>query len=121
MVTATIQNARGVNALLVIGALISAAGVVLLSNLAGAGDYVIRHLTSKPLGSLPPGFAASNTGFKVYSLVVLAVGLVFLGVGLAAAAVTSGLALVGIGLVAFGFSSVLAIRGEIATYRAMKR
>ena len=106
-----------VNAVLVIGALISALGTGLLVNLAGAGDYLIRHLTSRSLGSLPPGYAASKRGFQVYALVVLAIGLVFLGVGLSASAVISGLALLGVGLVAFAFSSVLAIRGEIATYR----
>jgi len=87
------------NAVLVIGALVSVAGGVLLANLVGAGDYVIRHLTSKPLGTLPPGFAASKGGFQVYALLVLAIGLVFLGVGVA---------------------SVLAIRGEVATARGNK-
>jgi hypothetical protein len=120
VVTATSQNARDVNALLVIGALISAAGVVLLVNLVGVGDYVIAHLTSRPLGSLPPGYAASKHGFQVYGLVVLAIGLVFLGVGLAASAVVSGLALLGVGLAAFAFSSVLAIRGEIGTARGKR-
>ena len=110
-----------VNAVLVIGALVSAAGVVLLVNLGGAGDYVIRHLTSRYLGSLPPGFAASRGGFRVYALVVMAIGLVFLGVGLAASAVVPGLALLGIGLGGFVFSSVLAIRGEITTVRETKR
>ena len=99
------------NAVLVIGALVSVAGGVLLANLVGAGDYVIRHLTSKPLGTLPPGFAASKGGFQVYALLVLAIGLVFLGVGVAASAVTPG---------AFGFASVLAIRGEVATARGNK-
>jgi hypothetical protein len=109
-----------VNGVLVIGALISAVAIVLLVNLAGAGDYVIRHLTSKSLGSLPPGYAASKHGFQVYALVVLAIGLAFLGIGLAASAVTSGLALLGIGICAFAFSSVLAIRGEISTVRGKR-
>ena len=69
-----------VNAVLVIGALISGLGAVLLANLVGSGDYLIRHLTSRSLGSLPPGYAASKRGFQVYALVVLAIGLVFLGV-----------------------------------------
>lgn len=110
-----------VNVLIVLGALVSLIGAVLLANLVGAGDYVIRHLTSRNLGTLPPGYAASKRGFQVYALVVLAVGLFFLGVGLAASAVTSGAALIGIGLVAFAFGSVLAIRGEVRTYRGLKR
>jgi len=120
VVTATVKMLGVVNAVLVIGALISVAGVILLVNLAGAGDYVIEHLTSRNLGTLPPGFAASRGGFQVYALLVLAIGLVFLGVGVAASAVVPGLALIGIGLVAFGFASVLAIRGEVVTARGKK-
>ena len=110
-----------VNGVIVVGALITAAGGVLLADLAGAGGYAMRHVTTKPLGSLAPGYAASKHGFQVYSLLVLAIGLVFLGLGLAASAVTSGVALLGIGLVAFAFSTVFAIRGEVQTYRALKR
>jgi len=110
-----------VSAVLVVGALISAAGVALMVDLAGAAGFTIRHLTSKPLGSLPPGYAATPRGLQVYGLVVLAIGLLFMGVALAASAVVSGLALVGVGLVAFGFGSVFAIRGEIATSRSLKR
>lgn len=110
-----------VNVVIVLGALVSLIGAVLLANFIGTGDYVIRHLTSRNLGTLPPGYAASKRGFQVYALVVLAVGLFFLGVGLAASAVTSGAALIGIGLVAFAFGSVLAIRGEVRTYREPKR
>ena len=120
VVTATVKMLGVVNAVLVIGALISVAGVILLVNLEGAGDYVIEHLTSRNLGTLPPGFAASRGGFQVYALLVLAIGLVFLGVGVAASAVVPGLALIGIGLVAFGFASVLAIRGEVVTARGKK-
>ena len=109
-----------VNAVIVIGALISAVGVALLVNLAGAGDYLISHLTSRRLGSLPPGYAASKRGFQVYALVVLAIGLVFLGIGLAASAVISGLALLALGLAAFAFTSVLAIRGEVVTARGKR-
>ena len=106
---------------LVVGGLVSAIGVALLANLAGSGDYVIRRLTSRYLGSLPPRYAASRRGFQVYALVVLAIGLIFLGIGLAAFAVIPGLALLGVGIGAFGFSSVLAIRGEVETYRALRR
>jgi hypothetical protein len=109
-----------VNAVLLIGILVSVAGVVLLVNLGGAGDYVMRHLTSKPLGTLPPGFAASKQGFQVYALLVLGIGLVFLGLGVAASMVTAGIVLLGIGLGGFGVTSVLAIRGEVETARGHK-
>jgi hypothetical protein len=117
VVTDTLRMLGIVNAVLVIGVLISAAGVVLLTNLAGAGDYVIRHLTSRSLGTLPPGFAASRPGFQVYALLVVGIGLVFLGLGTAATAVTAGVILIGVGLAGFAVASVLAIRGEVTTAR----
>ena len=65
-----------------IGVLLGAAGIVLLVNLFGAGDYVIRRVTSRYLGTLPPGFAASRRGFRIYAVLILALGLVCLGLGL---------------------------------------
>ena len=109
-----------VNAVLVIGVLISVAGVVLLVNLAGAADYVMRHLTSRYLGTLPPGFAASRQGFQVYALLVLGIGFLFMGLGVAASAVTAGIVLIGVGLAAFAVTSVLAIRGEVETARGKR-
>ena len=105
------------NAVLLIGAVVCVAAVVLLTNLAGAADYVIRHLTSRNLGTLPPGFASSQEGFQVYALLVLGIGLIFLGLGTAVTAVTAGIILIGVGLTAFAITSVLAIRGEVATAR----
>ena len=107
--------------ILVIGALLVIAGFVLVANLFGAGDYVIRHLTSRYLGSLPPGFAASPRGFRVYAVLVLAIGVVFVGVALAGSIVWLGLILIAAGLVAFVALSVLAMRGEAETYRNLKR
>ena len=120
VVTATVRMLGIVNAVLLIGALVSVAGVVLLVNLAGAADYTIRHLTSRSLGTLPPGFAASKEGFQVYALLVLGIGLIFLGLGAAATAVTAGIVLIGVGLTAFAITSVLAIRGEVATAKGKK-
>lgn len=120
VVTATVKMLGIVNAVLVIGALVSVAAVVLLANVAGAADYVIRHLTSRYLGTLPPGFAASKQGFQVYALLILGIGLVFLGLGTAASAVTAGTVLIGVGLTAFAITSVLAIRGEVVTARGKK-
>ena len=102
---------------LVLGALIVIAGVVLLVNLLGAGDFVMRTVTSKYLGSLPPGYANSKSGFRVYSLLVIAIGVVFAGVGLAGSLVALGVAVTTIGAVVFVVISVIAIRGEGATMR----
>ncbi|HKW72573.1 MAG TPA: hypothetical protein VJQ08_07085 [Candidatus Dormibacteraeota bacterium] len=97
---------------LVIGVLLCLAGVVLLMNLAGAGDFVMRHVTSRYLGSLPPGFANTKRGFRVYSILVISIGAVFLGVGVAASSVLPGAALVVAGVIAFVVTSVIALRGE---------
>ena len=118
--TATVKMLGIVNVVLVIGVLISVAGVVLLVNLGGAADYVMRHVTSRYLGTLPPGYAASRQGFQVYSLLVLGIGFLFMGLGVAASAVTAGIVLIGVGLAAFAVTSVLAIRGEVDTVRTKK-
>jgi membrane protease YdiL (CAAX protease family) len=106
-----------VAAVLVIGVLLALAGVVLLSNLFGAGDYVIRVVTSRYLGSLPPGYAASKRGFRVYAILVLAVGLVCVGFGLTGRLLPIGAGLIVIGAVTFGIASVAAITGEVETSR----
>jgi hypothetical protein len=106
-----------VAAVLVIGVLLALAGVVLLLNLFGAADYVIRTVTSKYLGTLPPGYAASKSGFRIYAVLVLAVGLVCVGLGLTEWLLPIGAGLIVIGAVMFGIVSVVAISGEVETSR----
>ena len=103
--------------LLVIGVLLVLAGLALLFNVLGAGEYVIRTVTSKYLGSLPPGFAASKRGFRVYALLVLAVGLVCAGFGLSGRLLPIAAGLIVVGAVIFGIASVIAITGEVDTAR----
>jgi hypothetical protein len=110
-----------VSATLVIGAVIVVLGAALLFNILGAGDLVIRGVTSRHLGSLPPGYAASRRGFQVYSALVIAIGLVFAGFGLAESSVGLGAVVFGAGAIAFVVLSILVIRGEIVAYRALKR
>ena len=105
---------------LVIGVLLILAGIVLLVNLLGAGDYVMRTVTSKYLGSLPPGFAASKRGFRIYATLVLAVGLVCLGLALIERALPVAAGLLVLGAVIFGIGSVVAITGEVDTARRPK-
>ena len=104
-----------------IGVLISAAGVVLLLNVGGAADVVMRRVTSQPLGELAPGFAATRRGFNTYASLVLAIGIFALGLGLAAWNVQIGTSLIVLGGITFAGASVIAIAGEIETYRALKR
>ena len=104
-----------------IGVLLVLAGLVLLLNLFGAGDLVMRRVTSQPLGELAPGFAASRRGFRTYAVLVLAVGVLCVGLAETAQFVPLGAALLVVGALLFGIASVIAIAGEIETYRGLKR
>jgi hypothetical protein len=106
--------------LLVIGVTLAVAGLVLLFNVAGRADFVMRHVTSKYLGTLPPGYANSKAGFRVYCVLLISIGCVFIGVFLAAKVVALGVALLLVGLAGFAATSVIAIRGEVATTREKK-
>ena len=107
--------------MLIVGALISLAGIALLFNVGSAGDFVIRRVTSRSLGELAPGYAASPAGFKVYATLVLAVGVAVTGLELVDRSAVFGLALLVFGLIVFVVASVIAIAGEVRTYRALKR
>jgi peptidoglycan/LPS O-acetylase OafA/YrhL len=106
---------------LVIGVVLSIAGLVLLLNLFGAADEVIRRVTSRSLGELAPGFAASRRGFRIYAVLVLAVGILCVGLAATAIFLPLGAGLLVLGAVVFGIASVIAIVGEVDTYRALKR
>jgi hypothetical protein len=106
---------------LALGLLLCAAGLVLLLNLGGAGDAVIRRVTSQSLGDLAPGFAATRRGFNTYATLVLAIGLFAVGLGVIGWFVPAGTSLIVLGGITFAGASVIAIAGEIETYRALKR
>jgi hypothetical protein len=107
--------------LLVVGLLISLAGIALLFNVGGAGDLVIRRVTSRSLGELAPGYAASSGGFKVYATLILALGVAVTGLEIADRSAVVGLTLLVLGIAAFVVASAIAIAGEVRTYRALKR
>lgn len=100
---------------LALGIVLCAAGVALLLNVFGAGDYVIRRVTSRSLGELAPGFAASPNGFRTYAALVIAVGALAIGIALENAIVLI------VSAVVFTAASAVAIMGEVTTYRALKR
>ena len=106
---------------LAIGVLLCLAGLVLLINLFGAAGLVIRRVTSRSLGDLAPGFAASRRGFRTYAALVLAVGILCVGLAMTALFLPLGAALLVLGAITFGIASVIAIVGEVETYRALKR
>ena len=104
-----------------IGALLTLAGLALLLNLGRAGDAVIARVTSRSLGELAPGFAASRGGFRIYAILVLTIGVAVLGLGVAGSSVAIGATLMVLGLATFVIASIVAIVGEVRTYRALKR
>jgi hypothetical protein len=107
--------------ILAIGLFLSVVGLVLLLDLGRSGAWVIRHLTSRNLGELAPGYAASRSGFRVYATLILAMGVAVSGLGLnASAPLTSAAAMIA-GAVAFVIASIIAIAGEVRTYRALPR
>jgi hypothetical protein len=106
---------------LVIGVLLGLIGIALLFNVGGAGDLVVRRVTSRSLGELAPGFAASRGGFRIYAVLILAIGVAVFGLGIADRSAALGGALVVLGVAAFAVASVIAIVGEVRTYRALKR
>ncbi|GAC1471923.1 MAG: hypothetical protein PVSMB3_04150 [Candidatus Dormibacteraceae bacterium] len=112
---------RDVSLVLAIGVVLVVAGLVLLFNLFGAAEMVIQRVTSRSLGELAPGFAASRRGFRTYAVLVLAIGTLCVGLAMTARFLPLGAALLVVGAMAFGVASVIAIAGEVETYRSLKR
>ena len=103
--------------LLAIGLLLIAGGVVLLLDLGGAARFVIRRLTSRSLGELAPGYAASRYGFRVYAGLVLFIGVTTAGLAISPSAPLPGAVGTVIGIVGFLVATGIALGGEVRTYR----
>ncbi len=106
---------------LAIGVVLVVAGLALLLNVGGAGDLVIRRVTSRSLGELAPGFAATLRGFRTYAVLVLAVGVLAVGLVVVGWSLPVGATLLVLGAITFVIASAIAIVGEVETYRALKR
>ena len=106
---------------LFIGVLLCLVGIALLFNVGGAGALVVRRVTSRSLGELAPGYAASPGGFKVYATLILAIGVAVAGLGFADRSAVLGAGFLVVGVGGFIVASVIAIAGEVRTYRAVKR
>jgi hypothetical protein len=115
------EKIRDVNPVLALGVVLVVVGLVLLVNLFGAADFVIRRVTSKSLGDLAPGFAATRHGFRTYAALVLAIGILCIGLAMMARFLPLGAALLVVGAMTLGIASVIAIAGEVETYRGLKR
>ena len=107
--------------LLGIGLLLIAVGVVLLLDLGGAARFVIRRLTSRSLGELDPGYAASRNGFRLYAALVLCVGVIAAGLAISPGAPLPGAAGTVVGMVGFLIASGMVLVGEIRTYRGLPK
>ncbi len=102
-----------------VAALLDIAGIALFLNVGGAASFTIRHLTSKNLGTLAPGYAASRGGFRVYSVLVLSLGLALSGLTLSAGWPLAGFGILTLGVILFAIASVLAIVGEARTFKQL--
>jgi len=78
-------------------------------------DFVIRRVTSRPLGSLPPGYAATPRGYLAYSFLVLDLGLILLAINFENPWLILG------AIALFVIASITVILGEVVTYRKLKR
>ncbi len=94
-----------------LGLALIAAGIVI----AALRDLVIRHWTSRFLGSLAPGYAADRIGVLVYAVLVADLGVLVLAFAWASAV------LIVAALVVFIAASAVVFAGEVRTYRALKR
>ena len=107
--------------LIAAGLVLLGVGAALLVNLGGSAKAVIRRVTSRNLGDLAPGYAASAAGFRVYATLIASLGVVVCGVGVSAAVPLPGVAAILLGVAVFAIASVLAITGEVRAYRALTR
>ena len=103
--------------MLAIGAALCLVGVVWLLNVFGAADYMIKRVTSQNLGTLPPGYASTARGFRTYAVLVIAIGVVCVGLGATERSVPLAAGLIVVGAITFGLASMLAIAGEVETAR----
>jgi hypothetical protein len=101
-----------------LGLLILVAAGILYTNVAA--NFLIRHLTSRSLGTLAPGYAASRAGIRTYSNVIASFGIVVIGLGATGWAGTTSAFVAVVGLIMFVAFSAVAIAGEVRTYRALK-
>jgi hypothetical protein len=95
---------------------------VLLSSFAlGVGrQAVIRTVTSRSLGGLAPGYAATEIGFLVYVNILMSIGLVLMAIWSMSFSAW-GIVFLALAVLGFIVYSIVAIAGEVRTYRALKR
>ena len=104
----------------VIAAVFGGALVLIAIGLQVKADSVISRVTSRSFGGLAPGYAATRRGYPVYTALLATIGTALFGLGLDAWT-SFGVWLFLAAVVIFALLSVVAIIGEVRTYRALKR
>jgi hypothetical protein len=104
-------------AALALGIVVILAGIVM----DGYRGWLIRQWTSRSLGTLAPGYAAGDRGFRVYTALVRTIGIVLVSLWVMTLSLGFGAVLLLVGAGGFLVFSVIAIVGEVRTYRAVKR
>ena len=89
--------------------------VVLAAALVVARDAVTRRVTSRSLGTLAPGYAATSTGYLVYAGLICDFGILLIAINY------SLVWLIVATIAAFIIGSIAGIVGEVVTYRALSR
>lgn len=95
-----------------------AIGIVLIFSAAAlfvARDVVTRRVTSRSLGSLAPGYAATKQGYRAYVGLVADIGLIALAIGLNNVWLIIG------SIAVFVIGTIAVFVGEYVTFRALKR
>jgi len=85
------------------------------AGLWAARDFVTRHVTSKSLGDLAPGYAATKQGYNTYAGLVCDIGLILLALHFGNVWVLL------LAIAVFLIGSAAVIVGEVVTYRGLKR
>ena len=97
--------------LLVLGIVLVLASAALLV----AKDFVIKHVTSRSLGSLAPGYAATARGYYTYAGLVGDIGAILVALHFGS------VWFVLLTIAVFIIGSIAVIFGEYVTFRALKR
>ena len=89
--------------------------VVAAAVLVFARDVVTRRVTSRSLGTLAPGYAATRNGYLIYAGLIADFGILLIAIGY------SLVWLIVATIAAFIIGSIAGIVGEVVVYRALKR
>ena len=88
--------------------------MVAAAALVVARDTVTRRVTSRSLGTLAPGYAATKTGYQIYAGLIADFGILLIAINY------SRVWLIVAAIAVFIILSIVGIVGEVVTYRALK-